>query len=238
MTHQVGALALPIPVAPGSLGDPGLDILADYILAVMEKYLAAAWQSRAPGEPIVRTLSTHDPEECEFRMLELPLLSVWRHTDDAPKRLTDAYQETEDTIHIMWTTPPATQVKGTERYPFFKAFDSVISTAVIKERDPAYVHASEVADAAALAYGSDVQALAKFDWWILQRTTRVPVEVEFGGRVEAFPGYLAMLRVGETTLIDPTDNDVYTPVISATTNSGGATPLTTNTILIPQDADE
>lgn len=239
MAHSVGALLLPAPAASGAHGDPGLDILAAYFKAVLESWLAASWLERAPGEPIVRTLETHDPEESDFSDNDLPILFVYRDGDAAPKRLADGYQETENDLNILWIPPPADQFKKSDRYPFFNAFDKAISAAVFFERHPAYVHASQSADPGAIAYGSDVQALAKIDWWRLNGSVqRARVDIPTGSGIESYVAYLATLRIAETLVPDVTQFGVEPSVIGATINSGGESPLDLQTILIPQDADE
>lgn len=235
MAHSVGALLIPAPEPDDdeSVGDPALDILAAYFKAVLTAWIGAAWSAVAPREPVVKTVYKHDPEEVDFASNSLPLLCVWRDGDNAPKRLADGYQETETALNILWVLPPATQFKNSRRHSFFSAFDKAISLAVINERDPSYIHEDDTADAAANAYGSDVQALAGIDWWRLQRITRVPVEVPTGDRVFRYPGYLATLLMGETTEIDGGAFVTYPTRLRATTTSGGTEPRDIQTFQAP-----
>jgi hypothetical protein len=226
-----------VPEEGESLGDPAIDILAAYFSAVLTAWLGDAWIAVAPGEPVVRTVYKHDPEEIDFRSNDLPLLCLWREGDTSPKNLADGYQEMESTLNVLWVPPPAPQTKSSRRHSFLSAFSKAIALAVKHERDPSYVRASDPSSAEAAYFGSDVQALADIDWWRLQRVTRVPVDVGDGSR--SYPAYLATLLIGETTETDPAAwNEAEPTVIDANMTTGGDSPLTTQRILLPPDADE
>lgn len=145
MSHKVGALTLPAsaPGANESFGDPGLDVLGDYFAACLIKYLGTAWIAVAPNEPIVRTIVKCDVEQFEFNENDLPSLCLFAENDQKPARVTDGFLENQDTLRIVWIPPPAPQIKAARRFPFFRAFKKVISLAVLHERDPGYVNASD-----------------------------------------------------------------------------------------------
>ncbi len=223
MSHRLGALLLPAPPAAAesdALGDPALDVLASFFRAIIEHWVGSVWLNRAPNEPIIRgEVYKHDPREANFSPNDLPVLVIWREADNAPKRLAEGYQETESLLQVLWVLPPATQVKSSQRHAFFSAFDKAINLAVLQERDPAWVHPSDVAgpgadaedlarDAAAHAYGSDVLSHTAIDWWRVQSVTRTPVDIPVGNGVHRHQGYLASLRIGETTQTDPSVSGV------------------------------
>lgn len=143
MAHQVGALVLPSPAAgtTESLGDPGLDVLGAYFERILETYLSVAWIAAAPAEPVVRVLAKDNPEERDFSENDLPLLCVWRQEVTGPNRSAESFDESVETLHILWVPAPTTQIKGVRRSPFFNAFKDAIRLAVLHHRDPSYVHA-------------------------------------------------------------------------------------------------
>jgi hypothetical protein len=93
MSHRVGALLLPAPPPPFGPSrpdepntaalDPALSILGQFFHALLEYYCGPAWDSIAPGEPIVRVLSVgFDPEDLDFSPESTrPLLALWRDKD-------------------------------------------------------------------------------------------------------------------------------------------------------------
>lgn len=205
MAHKVGALVLPAPSpAPGqSLADPALDILVEYFQVALETWLGEAWKSVAPKEPICKKVSKHDPEDCDFFEGDLPLLSVWRSGDATNSRLADAYQESITQLRVLWVPPPTTTAKKVVRYNFLNGFSKAINEAVTLSRIPQYVHSSEVGDAAAECYGSDIEDLCGIDVWRVQSVAPVPVDVPRGdGGVYTYPGYLATIQLTETNETD------------------------------------
>lgn len=247
--HQVGALQLPAP-APASdddsLGDPGLDVLGAYFRQILETYLGDAWIAVAPEEPVVRVLAKDNPEERDFNENDLPLLCVWRQEVTGPNRSAESFEENVETLSILWVPAPTTQVKGARRSPFFNAFKSAISSAILHGRDQSYVHASDSAllstdplRHAAEAYGSDVMHLAGLDTWRLRRFQRVPVDVPTGGDTLSYPAYLATLEITESTNSDWTNAAWGTEptVIRFDLTTGGVDPLTTNQAKVPAEPD-
>jgi hypothetical protein len=237
MPHTSGALELPAPApeAGESLGDPAIDVLADYFSAVLTAWLDTAWTAVAPGEPVVRTVYKHDPEEIDFRESDLPLLCLWREGDTAPKQLADGYQEMETTLHVLWVPPPAPQGKNARRHAFLSAYSKAIALAIEHERDPAYVHDDDAGDVSATCWGSDVFRKGSIDWWRLQRVTRVPVDIPIDGqRVFRYPAYLATILLGETTDTDPAAfGTVPTSLHTSITTGGEGNRLETGAFRVP-----
>ena len=205
------------------LADPALGVLRDYFQAVITAWLRDAWLAVAPNEAIVRSTYTHDPEELDFTEHDLPVLCVWLDRDAQPKRLADGYQEAENILNILWVLPPTPHEKGSVRFPFFAGFNKAISFAVLRERDPAYVHPDDAGAVSAVAYGSDVLKHAGLDWWRLrQPISRVPVEIDVRGAGDfTYAGYLASLTVGETNETDPSAYGVHPFGLRADVSWGG-----------------
>lgn len=248
MPHRFGALLLPAP-APASesnaVGDPGLDVLADYFAAILRFYLATAWQAVATAaEPVVRVISKDDPGERDFHEGDLPLLCVWRSEDTSPTRLSDAHQETNDTLNVLWIPPPTTQIFGRERSPFFAAFKKAVSLAVQQERDPCYLHEIDAARGQhdpqrheAESYGSDVHELAGLDGWRIRRFQRVPVDVPTDDGVFSYPGYLAQIQIYETSGLDfsPATRGIYPTKVAIDVVTPGPDPLLLQQALVTGD---
>lgn len=240
MANKVGALTLPAPAATAGrvVTDPGLEVLADFFRTVLSTYLETAWRSVAPAEPVVRSVYTHDPAELDFRANDLPLLCVWPERDARPKRLADGYHEAETTLQVLWMPPPVPQHRGSPRFPFFSGFDKVMHLVALNERDRSWVHEDDAADAAALAYGSDLHAHAGIDWWLLNSVQRVPVEVPSPGGNDAYPSYLATWTIAEATDTDNSTLGVHPTVIRFDETTGGDEPLTTNQAIVPDPNEE
>jgi hypothetical protein len=223
-----------------------LDILAEYFAAVVRHYFGDAWTSVAPNEPVIRTVSKHDPEETDFSEKQLPLLCVWREADVTPNKLGDLVGESQSQVRILWVPPPATQDKKHKRHSFFNAFDKAIRFAVQNGRDPSWVYPADVADpaptgqalkvkTAAEYYGSDVYALAGISWWTLQNVNRVPVQVPTEQARLTYPAYLATLLVAETTDSDPVAFGGVPTEFEVALTSGGDDPITRFEAEVPPD---
>lgn len=238
MAHSVGALLLPAPApssATAALTDPALDIIADYLGAVMTEWLQDAWNARAPSEPVVRTVYKHDPEELDFTVRELPLLCLWRERDAEVVQLADSYDESESTLNVLWILPPAPQSKDSKRFSFFNGFASAIKLAVKLGRHPAYVHESETDSPAAVAYGSDVLKLAALDRWRRGPIIRVPVSIE--GLNRELMGYLASIQLTETTVRDPSVDGVFATEIRGDLTDGLEPKLVRQSFRSPTESD-
>lgn len=236
MAHSVGGLLLPAApsAADEALTDPAIDALADFFSAVLTAWLGNAWKRCAPSEPVVRTVSKWDPEETDFADRDLPLLCIWRDGNARPQRLTDDHQEIGSIVHVVWVPPPATQRKQAQRHAFFNAFDKGVSLAVLHERDPAY-RRTEDTDAASVAYGSDVLAIAGIDDWRLQNTRRVPIEIKIeGATTRRYPGYLATLALRESSTTDPSAFGVSPTVIHGDLTDGQTPTLVRQSFRVPK----
>jgi hypothetical protein len=213
MSNSIGSMLLPVPApAPEeALGDPAIDILADFFETVLTADLKSAWESRVLNEPVVRRVYKYNPEEADFCTDDLPLLCVWRDDDNSPRKSMDVHTEIDANFMVLWIPPPADQQNLSSRHPFFSAFDHCMAHAVQMERHPAWKHPSEVTStnpdtvAEANAYGSNVLRMANIDRWQLQSIKRIPVVVPVQGNREAqYPGYLAAISAIESTVTDPT----------------------------------
>lgn len=205
MGHTVGSMLLPVPVPATeteSIGDPAIDLVAEFFETTLKHWLKDAWGSKAPGEPIIRTVIKHDPEETAFAAKDLPTLCLWRDEDDEPSKYTDTSHEVSGMLRILWVAPPTTQGRQGNRHPFFVSFKNCIYTAIHEERDPSWVKAGDESDEAAV-YGTNIVRAAKFDRWDMISVKRVPVVVPSGATTQQFVGYLATLRIWETTSTDP-----------------------------------
>lgn len=208
MPNSIGSMLLPVPVptaVDASLGDPGLDVVADFFSTTLSADVKAAWSSRVQGEPVVRELYKHDPSECDFTTRDLPLLCCWSADDTQPSPETDESNVTGFMLRVLWVPPPAEHPKQSSRHPFFAAFRRSMAHAVATGRHRSWIHASEVNSVEAQAYGSSVLKHAGFDRWFLRRVERIPVVVPVA-RSESytFPGYQASIEAIETTRLDPT----------------------------------
>ncbi len=244
MAHSVGALLLPAP-APESdedaLTDPAVDIIADYLKAVMTAWLATAWAVRAPSETVVKTLVKHDPEEVDFKAGELPALYVWREREAEAVQIADAYDEGESQLNVLWVLPPAPQAKDSKRHGFFNGFTAAIKLAVKLGRHPSYVHASDLDEddnptPEAATYGSDVLKLAAIDRWRRGPIIRTPVSVE--NVVRPFTGYLATILLTETTHRDPEVDGVFATEIYGDITDGQDPAFVRQSFVVPPPDEE
>jgi len=184
--------------------DPALDVLGAFFKAMLEHYCGEAWSSVAPGEPIVRVLSTgHDPEELDFSDAQLPQLALWRESDGNPHRLADGNVQSASAIHVLWVAAPADEQRLAARSPFFLGFVNVMKTAFQQERDPCWVRDADVNDVVSRTYGSYVFGLAGIDNWTYDGARRVPVHVANGSGNDLFQGYLASWTILESTSTSP-----------------------------------
>lgn len=239
MAHSVGALLLPAPAPEAetdALTDPAVDIIADYLEAVMTTWLATAWAARGAGETVVRTVYKHDPEEIDFATQNLPILCLWREREAEAIQIADAYDEGESQLNVLWILPPAPQTKDSKRFSFFNGFSAAIKMAVKLGRHPAYVHADEAGEPGPEAYGSDVLKLAGLDRWRRGQIIRTPVNVE--GMQRPFMGYLATILLTETTHRDNTADGVFPSVIEGDITDGLEPELVRQSFRSPTELEE
>jgi hypothetical protein len=215
MSHRVGGLLLPVP--PPAFGprlpnepdvapvlDPALDVLSQFFRAILEFYCREAWDNIAPGEPVVRKLSSgHEPEDFDFSDTDLPLLALWREGDGQPTLLTDGAAQAQTTVNVLWIYAPADEQKLAARSPFFNAFTKAMLLAFKQQRDPAWVRAEDVANPVSRTYGSYVWGLAGIDGWNYAGTRKVPVVIRVAGEPYEYPAYLATWTILESTEADP-----------------------------------
>lgn len=212
MANSVGNLLLPVQVPAeetDSVGDPALDVLAEFFAAVLRADLTAAWEARS-DEPLIKNVSKHDPEETDFCVSDMPLLACWRGDDTSPARSMDEINEVEANFQLLWVPQPSAYEVQATRHSFFSAFDHSIAHAVLVGRHPAWKLASELASATqsvvdeAEAYGSSVLTAAGLSMWTLRNVRRVPVDIPIDGtRAQTYNGYLATIQATEWTVVDP-----------------------------------
>ncbi len=212
--HKVGALLLPAP--PPGFGptrpdesntaalDPALSVLGAFFRAILEHYCGPAWDSIAPGEPLIKTLITgHDPEDWDFTDNDSPLLALWRDGEAMPVRLQDGNSQQSSIVNVLWIAPPADEQKLAARSPFFRAFSAALLLAYQNERDPCWIRAGDEASAPARTYGSYVWGHAGIDGWSYGGLRRVPVVIGNGDGRDRHFGYLAVWTILESTTTDP-----------------------------------
>lgn len=113
MADLFGLLELPAPApAEGAaLTDPALDVLLDFMRAVLNADLGDAWAARAPtdAEPVAYVFN-HAPASESFNMDETPALYAWR-SDDAggTHRYAQDLFADEGGFTVIWVPPPLPQ---------------------------------------------------------------------------------------------------------------------------------
>lgn len=204
MAHRVGLLELPVSPDGAVIADPGLAVLGEFFRTILEHYASAAWTSAVPADfSVVKTLSFHDPEEMNFWIGDLPLLSVWRDDDKKTAKLTVEHRESTSQLHVLWVMPPLNQIHSSKTHSFFNAFKKIMEEIAQNGRDPCWIAEGDASEAGR-AYGSDVLELAGLDRWDLTASRRVPVEIPIDGtRAQSHTGYMVTFDLVETTYTDP-----------------------------------
>lgn len=234
---DVGAARLPL--APGPTGEPfpdiALDILAQFLANVLTRYGGAAWEAVAPGEPIVRNYFTHDPEQYDFKLGDLPALYIFR-TGSAkdPEQITADLRTNTDKVMVQWVLPPTDQLKQPGRARAMALIAHWIDSSLRRGRDPSFVVEGDP-DPTAAVHGSVVirhAGLMRIDggkWHAGQIAIR-----KFGGsnEREVFPAMLAEFMITEvfdglpgTSVPDalgPTAKIVFPARVSAVVTPNGS----------------
>jgi len=146
-TDVYGALRMPqAALAAGEVaGDPGLGVVADYLKAFLNSRPNVAWQTVAPGQPVVRTALTHDPEELAFNEKDLPALYLHR-TRGVAEWMAEDYRVMRDEIKAVWVFPPVPQAHQRLRGRISSAVAKAIDAALERCRFPGWVHSADLAD--------------------------------------------------------------------------------------------
>ncbi len=231
MAHVLGGLAFPFATPSGSeaLTDPSLDVFAEFFRAVLSAHAATAWSATFPGEPFIRKVFKHDPEEADFSELDLPALYLWREQVTGERSI-DSHSGKRSILSVMWVAPPSGgQDRIAKRTAFLNGFASSIARAVEHQRDPAWIHPTEVAAASALSWGSSIRKWAGFSQWEFQKCERQGLAIELiDGAVRRYTCLTAEINLWE---LSETDVSQFTglaspPAIELTLTSGGETPMT------------
>jgi len=181
----IGARTLPLVGVTNQIDtitDRPLDIVLAYIRALFNTYAAAAWNTVAKGEPIVRRYFTHDPEQYDFAETHLPALYIFRtgsarNSEDIAADIRIA----PDSVRLFWILPPAPQVPMGRRAPIIAALGKLIDLKIKRTRDPSFVLASDP-DPTKVAEGTVVMRAAglhdlKFLQW---KPTQIALKVGAG----------------------------------------------------------
>lgn len=215
MADTFGGLTIapvPTPGAGDVLSDPALDIVGDYLKAVINDRLGTAWNAVVPGlngndEDPVRFVFKHDPQSGEFNQKHLPALYIWR-ADIKNEVLADEWECQRTMLRMLWVLPSVPQRKLVTRAPILRGFAAVVDAAIRNTRDAAYVMAGD-SDPTAATRGSVVQTVACIAQWkpMGAEPSELRIEVtDEGGRIEQrleYPAIAASVEILERLTRDP-----------------------------------
>lgn len=179
-TYGLLEIPVPVPAADEPVGDPALGILLDAFKAVLNAHLAAAWSAAgiAPNLPPVREVFAHDPNKVVFSERDLPALFLWRDGS-----MVDSFDQTADrriatdTLKLVWVFPAAKQEPQRRRAPVTRAVAGIVDGFLKRNRDPAWVHASDLSARGAID-GTNLTTTAGFFSLRLGRVSHPPVVIE------------------------------------------------------------
>lgn len=142
-TDLFGLLPLPAtaPAAGESVTDPALDVILDFMKAVINADLGDAWAAVCATDPIpVAHVFAHNPDLESFNGDETPALYVWRNDDNgAMGRYSQDLVADEGGINVLWVPPPAQQEDRRVREPFRNGLKKSLRRAFAQGRHPAWV---------------------------------------------------------------------------------------------------
>lgn len=203
MSNILGALALPIPVPEpdDSAGDPLLELLGEFLTAVINEECSAAWQGMAKdGTEAVNAVFTFDPKRRPIESKKFPALFIWRTEDGADRQVGDLHISTNN-ICILWVQPStANGPKMSRRDPFWHGVMSAARLALTTDRHPAWTHEDDDTDGGAF-YGSCFSKWANlYSEPKVGKAKPEQIIVDFEGSTTVAPGYVGasmMLMVDE-----------------------------------------
>ena len=145
---RYGPLALPAPVAAEdeAAGDPLLDVLGDFLVAVLRADVAATWKRVCPNASLGvvngptnagRGHFTFDPRKGKLLDPRLPSLFLFRE-DQTPEQLTLDIRKTQTKVVAWWVLPRSKDLHDARRR-------DAVSNAVIKAFDRALYDARHAA---------------------------------------------------------------------------------------------
>lgn len=206
MSHEFGAMPLPVPApaAGEALSDPGLDDIADYFATTLAHYLAAAWEAVASAnEPFVRQVYKYRPDE-SFLANTTPALYCFRDREDTAERAGDGFEQTNGKIVLIWVYPPTKQLSQIDRSAIFNGFSKALKRVAYRERDPSWVHAADVGDDAAEAYGSSIFNHGGIDFWQPMGCREESITIETETDKMIFPAIIGEVGIREVEATDLT----------------------------------
>jgi hypothetical protein len=195
---RFGALPLPAP-APGAgetAGDPGLDVVLSFCMAVLLADVNAAYKAVAPETGnVVKNVFSHNPADGVFEQKQLPALYAWRTTGDS-ERLADDIELDSSVISMLWVFVPAKQDNQRVRSPLINAVAKALKAALLTGRHPAWQQTGDPEPQAAWN-GSFLWEWA--GWWSLDKVSTKPasLDVDFDGEKARFPALQIDLTVHE-----------------------------------------
>jgi hypothetical protein len=185
MGDAYGMLPLPAlaPAADEALTDPAIDILLEFMTAVLNYYGDAAWASvsgyqAGDNHTVVQTFN-FDPHETTFNTRDLPALFLWRKKIGGSAWLATDYYVRESKLILQWVPPPAIQSMRARWRPFI----NLIASALDGIMDPS-------ARVPSWIYPGDTDPIAQYDGSLLWKympltyefdigdTTTVPITIE------------------------------------------------------------
>lgn len=162
MSDLFGALAIPLvaPAAGESAGDPLLTTTLSFFRAVLNANAVLAWRAAYKAEPnalVVKSVVADDPQSAAFRNDLLPALFLSRESADDPVRIAEDWLIQRSVLRLIWLMPVAVLEKRTLRDAMCNAVSKVLTQAVERNRDPAWVVVGDT-DPRAATEGSDFSA--------------------------------------------------------------------------------
>jgi hypothetical protein len=141
MSDMFGLLPLPAPApAEGAaLTDPGLDMVLEFMRAVLNSELGSAWASRAPTDSRpVSYVFNHPPQGEVFNLDETPALYAWRTDDSGAGRYSQDLDADEGGITVLWVPPALPQEDQALIEAFRNGVKKVLKSAFAQGRHPAW----------------------------------------------------------------------------------------------------
>lgn len=147
MSDLFGLLPLPAPVPDegAALTDPALDIMLDFIRAVLNAELGNAWRAVVPTDPIpVAYVFNHAPSAESFNMDEVPALYGWRpdDSDTAHRYSQDLVADTAG-MQFLWVPPALPQEQERYVHAVVNGIKKSLKLALAQGRHPAWVLAGD-----------------------------------------------------------------------------------------------
>lgn len=175
MADTFGALTFPAspPIGEAPIADKVLEHLPSFLVAVLTAHLGPAWASVSPSKGICEHVFRYDPRML-FDESRLPALYIWE-ASSTTKRIGDDLIEDSREITIYWIADFGQEEHEIRRIPIINAIGKVLARAMVRERDPGWVLASDT-DLLAPTLGSNVANLCGFDH--AKRSVGQPMSLE------------------------------------------------------------